>query len=130
MKLEKLRIENFRSFRDETICFDEYTCLVGSNGAGKSSVLTALNVFFRNTASAATNVANLSKEDFHHYRTDLPAKITLTFKHLSEEAQKDLQAYYRQDRLTVSAKADWNETTETAEVRQFGVRMVMRDFAP
>ena len=29
MKLRKLRIENFRSFKDETICFDDYTCLVG-----------------------------------------------------------------------------------------------------
>ena len=29
MKLKRLRIENFRSFKDETICFDDYTCLVG-----------------------------------------------------------------------------------------------------
>lgn len=35
MKLSKLRIENFRSFKDETIHFDDYTCLVGANGAGK-----------------------------------------------------------------------------------------------
>jgi len=51
MKLSKLRIENFRSFKDETIYFDDYTCLVGANGTGKSAVLTALNVFFRNNAS-------------------------------------------------------------------------------
>jgi len=53
MKLSKLRIENFRSFKDETIYFDDYTCLVGANGAGKSAVLTALNVFCRNNASSA-----------------------------------------------------------------------------
>ena len=37
MKLSKLRIENFRSFKDETIDFDYYTCLVGANGTGKSA---------------------------------------------------------------------------------------------
>ena len=35
MKLSKLRIENFRSFKDETIYFDDYTCLVGAKGCLK-----------------------------------------------------------------------------------------------
>ncbi|MDA3790547.1 MAG: AAA family ATPase [Desulfobacula sp.] len=47
MKIESLRIENFRSFKDETIRFDNYTCFIGANGSGKSTVLNALNVFFR-----------------------------------------------------------------------------------
>ena len=47
MKLTTLRIENFRSFKDETIHFDDYTCLVGPNGAGKSTVLTALSLYGR-----------------------------------------------------------------------------------
>jgi len=45
MKIESVRIENFRSFKDETIRFDNYTCFVGANGSGKSTVLNALNVF-------------------------------------------------------------------------------------
>jgi len=48
MKLTELKIENFRSFKNETIHLDDYTCLVGPNGTGKSAVLMALNVFFRN----------------------------------------------------------------------------------
>ncbi len=62
MKLRKVRIQNFRSFDDETIRFGNYTCFVGPNGGGKSNVLTALNVFFRNTSSSATDVNNLTKE--------------------------------------------------------------------
>ena len=46
MKILTVRIENFRSFKDETIEFGDYNCLVGPNGAGKSNVLNALNVFF------------------------------------------------------------------------------------
>ena len=38
MKIESVRIENFRSFKDETIRFDNYTCFVGANGTGKSTV--------------------------------------------------------------------------------------------
>ena len=91
MRLEKLRIQNFRSFRDETIELDPYTCLVGPNGCGKSTVLTALNVFFRNTAAASTNVVTLSAEDFHYNNTKEPIQISLTFSGLSEDAQTELR---------------------------------------
>jgi len=130
MKLSKLRIENFRSFKDETIYFDDYTCLVGANGTGKSAVLTALNVFFRNNASTATNVLTLSEEDFHHKSTGKPVKITLTFVDLSEEAKKDFKHYFRQRELTIFAKAVWDNENESAEVKQYGARFVIKKFAP
>jgi predicted ATP-dependent endonuclease of OLD family len=129
MKLSKLRIENFRSFKDETIYFDDYICLVGANGTGKSAVLTALNVFFRNNASTATNVLTLSEEDFHHKSTDKPVKITLTFVDLSEEAKKDFKHYFRQEELTIFAKAVWDNANENAEVKQYGARLVIKKFA-
>jgi hypothetical protein len=40
--LSKLRLINFRSFRDFSITFGEGTYLVGPNNAGKSTILTAL----------------------------------------------------------------------------------------
>lgn len=52
MRLTEIKIKNFRSFEDETIAVDDYTCFVGPNGTGKSTVLQALNVFFRNTSAA------------------------------------------------------------------------------
>ncbi len=99
MKLRELRIQNFRSFDDETIRFDDYTCFVGPNGGGKSNVLTALNVFFRNTSSSATDVINLTKEDFHFKDVSKPVRITVTFGDLSDEAAEKLKAYYRQEKL-------------------------------
>ncbi len=129
MKLEKIQIKNFRSFRDETINVDPYTCLVGPNGAGKSTILCALNLFFRDPASP-TNVLMLCAEDFHHGNTAEPVEITLTFKDLSAEAQEDLNHYYRQHRLIVMAKAEWDPESRTAEVKQYGIRNVMKEFAP
>ena len=38
MIIESVRIINFRSFKDETIKFDNYTCFVGPNGSGKSTL--------------------------------------------------------------------------------------------
>jgi hypothetical protein len=35
VKIESVRIENFRGFKDETILFGDYSCFVGPNGAGK-----------------------------------------------------------------------------------------------
>ena len=103
---------------------------MGANGTGKSAVLTALNVFFRNNASTATNVLTLSDEDFHHKSTGKPVRITLTFVNLSEEAKKDFKHYFRQGEITIFAKAYWDGGNESAEVRQYGARLVIKKFAP
>ena len=130
MRLKELRMQNFRSVEDETIHFDDYTCLVGPNGAGKSTVLQALNVFFRNNAGSAVNLSALSEEDFHHKDTSQPIRITLTFENLSEEAQSEFKAYYRNGKLVVSAVAKWNSEVGSADVKQCGQRMVMHALAP
>lgn len=127
MKITKIRIENFRSFLDETIALDKYMCLVGPNGSGKSTILMALNVFFRNTVSSLDGTT-LTKNDFHHGNTSEPIKITLTFEHLSEAAQEELKDYYRQGKLVVSAVAEWDESSEKAQVKQIGSRYVMAAF--
>lgn len=128
MKIASVRIQNFRAFSDETIHFDDYTCLVGPNGSGKSTVLTALNIFFRETENATTNLVELSREDFHQHATDEPVRITVTFTDLSPEADSDLKAYVRQDQLVVSAVAEWNEKTQSAQVLQFGERLGIEEF--
>ena len=130
MRLTRLQIQNFRSFLDQTITFNDYTCFVGPNGAGKSCILTALNVFFRNAGSPYTNLLSLTQEDFHHCNVKDPIRITLTFTDLSDAAQQDLKAYYRQGQLVISAKAVWNEDERCAEVKQYGSRSVMSAFAP
>lgn len=138
MKLTEVRIKNFRSFKDGTILFDDYTCLVGPNGSGKSAVLMALNVFFRDNDSTVTNVLDLTKEDFHHENVQEPVRITVTFEDLpsendplvSKEARELLKLYARQDKLVLFAKAEWNPTTERAPVKQYGSRSVMKEFKP
>lgn len=128
MKIESVRIQNFRTFKDETILFDNYSCFVGPNGSGKSTVMNALNVFFRQYKDSKTDLSKLSIDDFHHKNVKEPISITVTFKDLSEQAEEDLSDYVRQGRLIVTAKAEFDEGTERAEVKQFGNRLGMTEF--
>lgn len=128
MKIESIRIENFRSFKDETICFDDYTCLVGANGSGKSTVLNALNLFFRQYKDSRTDLSKLSEEDFHHKNTENPVKITVTFTDMPPAAKAQLSDYVRQDKLIVSSVAVYNPKTDIAEVKQYGNRLGFEDF--
>jgi len=128
MRLVKVRIQNFRAFEDETVDLSNYTCLVGANGTGKSTVLTALRVFFRDTTDVTTDLVNLTKEDFFKKDTTRTITITLTFDGLSEEAQADFKNYYRGGKLLVSAVAKWDADAETAVVLHKGQRFVHPDF--
>src|SRR5262245_50896753 len=50
MRLDKVTIPEFKNLKDLTIDFDEtspYTVLVGENGSGKSNLIEALAIIFR-----------------------------------------------------------------------------------
>lgn len=128
MRLLRIQIDNFRSFRSETIEIGKYTSFVGPNGVGKSTILNALNVFFRE-ATASTDVFTLSEDDFHARNTERPIRIALTFGNLSEEAAADFSEYVRQGELTVCAIAEWDADSKCAVVHQYGARKVMPQFA-
>lgn len=128
MKIASLRIENFRAFKDETIEFDNYTSFVGPNGVGKSTVFHALNLFFRQSKDSQTDLLKLSANDFHHSNINEPIKVTVTFSSLSDQAKEDLADYVRQDKLVVTAIANYDAITEKAEIKQYGNRVGMEEF--
>lgn len=132
MRLASVRIENLRSFKDETISLDDYTCLVGANGSGKSTVLCALNVFFRESTNAPADqdLGALREEDFHRRNTALPIKITVTFADLTTDELADFEHYARDGMLVVTAEAMFDPATNRAEVTQYGQRKGIKQFAP
>jgi len=130
MKIKSIRIKNFRSFQDETIGLNRYSCFVGANGAGKSTVLAALNVFFQEKASSATDITKLSDEDYFAKNTATPINITVTFDELGQAAQDQLAAYVRQGELVVTAEAVYDQATGIGQVRHFGQRLGMEELRP
>src|SRR6266567_622081 len=129
MRIKEVDITNFRALSAEQIALNDYTCLVGPNGAGKSTLLTALKVFFRDSTGFSTDPI-LKEEDFHLRNTAKPVGITVKFCDLEEDAQEDFAHYYRQGLLIVSAVAEWDPVTRSAQVKQFGQRMAMEPFSP
>lgn len=62
MKIKKIKIKNFRSYKDEVeIEFANLTAFVGKNDIGKSTVLEALDIFFNDSKG----VIKLDKEDIN-----------------------------------------------------------------
>jgi putative ATP-dependent endonuclease of OLD family len=121
-------MKNFRSFKDCEVEFGNFTSLVGANGAGKSTVLYALNIFFRETDGSPTNVSELDEEDFHNRNVEEPIEITVTFDDLSEQALEVFSDYARQGILVITAKATFDPQSRTATVRQLGQRLGMEEF--
>ncbi len=128
MKIEKIRIRNFRGFMDETIEVGSYSAFVGANGAGKSTVLAALNVFFRNEQDTITSSNNLDAEDFHKGNTDANVEITVTFGDLCPDATTEFQDYVRHGQLSITASAEYNLDTGIAPVKQSGERLIFSEF--
>ena len=129
MKIKTIRIENFRSFQDETIRLNRYSSFVGRNGAGKSNILSALNVFFQAQGSS-TDTAKLIDEDYFGKTTENPIRITVTFDEVTAEAEAELSHYVRQGELVVTAEAYFDADAEMGQVRHFGQRLGMREFGP
>lgn len=130
MRIKSVHIKNLRSFIDQKIEFNRYNRLVGTNGAGKSTVLCALNIFFRETQNATTDLAALQEEDFHGKNVNDPIEITVEFTDLSAEAQADFSEYFRQDVLVISAAAKFDPSSRSAIVKQYWQRLAMPAFAP
>lgn len=67
MKIKKIRLENFRIYKDEiTIDFNDLTVFVGKNDIGKSTVLEALDIFFNENKG----IIKLDKEDINKTKMD------------------------------------------------------------
>lgn len=130
MRIKSVHIKNLRSFVDQKVEFNRYNRLVGANGAGKSTVLCALNIFFRETQNAVTDLTALQAEDFHGRNVADPIEIVVEFTDLGEEAQTDFADYYRHGTLVVSAVAKFDEATGVATVKQYGQRLAMLALAP
>ena len=94
MIIEAVNIKNFRSILDETLQCENLTVLVGANGAGKSSFLRGLELFY-------SAVPKITTEDFYNEDTAKEIVIAVTFNNLSDEAKNLFSSYIQGETLTV-----------------------------
>ncbi|TDE07833.1 AAA family ATPase [Flavobacterium sandaracinum] len=59
MKLEKIKLKNFRCYNTETVFIvDDLTCIIGKNDIGKSTIIEALDAFFNDNIDAGDLSSN------------------------------------------------------------------------
>ena len=95
MRIHQIRVKNFRSILDESLRLDSLTALVGRNGAGKSSFLRALELFYDSSQKVVA-------EDFYARDTSREIEIAVTYGDLNAEEMAFFAAYTDDSTLTVA----------------------------
>lgn len=97
MKIQSVRIKNFRALKDVTIPFDSVTTFIGPNGAGKSTVLRALDWFFNGKPGA------LTEKDCSFGTIDENIEVQVTFADLTAKDREALGKYAPEEVATFTA---------------------------
>jgi len=88
LKIKKIHIKNYRTFRDFECEFGDYNVLIGKNNIGKSNLIHAIYAFYTKRATIDDLLKNNSGE---------PASdefsITITFHDLTDDEKRELKSY-------------------------------------
>lgn len=109
MRLAHLRILNFRSCRDVVLHFDRMHAVVGSNNAGKSTVLRALEFLFNPSSR------NLNEESFWNKDTNLEIRVEAHFEDLTNSERAALDTCLLADGTFLMARTARYGATPGAE---------------
>ena len=98
MKIDSIKIKNFRGYKDETkIELNDLTVFVGKNDIGKSTILEALDIFFND----GKGVIKLDKTDVNvrgKKEEDLDIEIGEDIFEMNEEdIEKNIEAEEEQE---------------------------------
>ena len=121
MILKSIRVENYRSIKDEILYCDDLTVLVGTNGSGKSSFLRAVVLF-------SAEKPGITNEDYYNRQTGNAIRITATFKNLPDSAMAQFGEYILNGELTVIRVFEWDN--DKCKPTYYGTRLQNPDFAP
>lgn len=111
MKIQSVRIKNFRALKDVTIPFDSVTTFIGPNGAGKSTVLRALDWFFNGKPGP------LTERDCSFGATDEDIEVQVSFYDLTEKDRDEL-GKYAPEGVARQAASKLAEATLTNELQK------------
>jgi putative ATP-dependent endonuclease of OLD family len=97
MIIKSIEVKNFRSIRESRLDCDSLTAILGRNGAGKSSFLKAIDIFY-DIASPIT------EEDFFDRDIHANIEIRLSYGDLRDDEKQEFKTYVTGDSLIVTKR--------------------------
>ena len=97
MIIKSIEVKGFRPIREACLDCDNLTAIVGRNGAGKSSFLYALEIFY-------DTAATIIEEDFFCRDMVCPIEIRVTYGDLREDEKEEFRPYIKNDELIVTKR--------------------------
>jgi hypothetical protein len=94
MILKRVSVKNFRSIREATVAVGSQLAIVGGNGAGKSTVLRAIDKFYGNSAT-------VEPDDFFGRQFNQQIEIALTFTNFNELERETFASRITNEEMTV-----------------------------
>lgn len=89
MNLAEFTVKNYKSLREMKVSFGNYTVLIGENGSGKTSVLEALYLFFKDFNTIGGTPSPILQENTSRYNKNVPLEFIAKLV-LNEAECKDI----------------------------------------
>jgi len=122
MKLNEIKIENFRGIRSLDLLLDDLTVLIGENNTGKSTVLEAIR-FVLTRGLGFRRGGQLTQYDFHLKdetttpQTAEPISITLHFAEKKEDEWPNTVIQQRRSDDNIGRDHQWFDVSYTLQMR-------------
>lgn len=100
MHISNIKIKNYRGIKSDELDTSIFTCVIGENNAGKSTILLATSLFFSGSS--------LSKSDFHDEEESIEIELTFSMiddgdiNRLSPDHRDRIKEIIIEDKLTLT----------------------------
>ena len=90
MKIQKIKIHNFRSIEDAEFNLDDYSLLIGENNSGKTTIITAIRMFYEDKG-----LKFVEARDFPKFQVNDAESWVEIYYITTEEEQENLKEEYK-----------------------------------
>ncbi len=110
MNLVEFTVKNYKSLREVKVDFGNYTTLIGENGSGKTSMLEALYLFFKDFSIVGGSPSPILQEDTSWHNKKVPLEFIAKIV-LDEEECRDIFPEDMLDKVIEKYRDSYKELT-------------------